>query len=210
MRKIFFLLLLIVPGVFACIVPEDDLVVSESAEFCSDVYFLEGGIIIDASNITLDCAGAVLNSVSGKVGISVQNVENVTVKRCRIVHFDYGFLVWNSTRVLLEDNHLIRNNVGASFISSTASATLNHDVSLQRPFDVDKSSNNVFSLTNKRVDGSFCENNFCNSDMNSIERFMLPRTSPGKLKILLEEDIAGKSRTKLKEWVFSFFNQDKV
>lgn len=201
------LLLLFVPGVFACIDAEDNLVIGSSAELCSDVFFLKNGLTINSSNVVLDCSGAVLNSVSGKTGITVRDASNVTVKGCRIVHFDYGFLVWNSTKVYLKDNHLIRNNVGAGFISARDSATFNHDVSLSEPFEVDKSFNNVFSLTNKRVEGPFCKGNFCNSDASSVERFMLPRASPEDMKSLLEEDIFGKSQTKLRKWVFSFFNQ---
>lgn len=199
------LLLLALPLAIACTVPYDGMIVESSVSFCSDVYYFDNGITINASDVVINCEGAVFNSFGGSTAITVQGADNVTVRGCRVVNYERGFFVWNASRVLLKDNHLVRNKVGTSFIGVTGSATLNHDISLQKPLEVVDSENNAISLTNKRVDGDFCESNFCNEDKSSVDRFMVPRTSLKEMSFILQEDITGKSRLELSDWVFSFF-----
>jgi len=150
----------------------------------------------------------VLKSWSGGTGFVIKNVENVTVSGCRLVSYDLAFDVENASRVLLEDNHLVRNKVGVRALDVRESATFNHDISLESPFDVIRSANNAFSLTNKYVDGVFCDKNFCNEQRNAIERFMIPATTLPQLKHWLVEHVTGKREEALRDWVFGFLKTD--
>ena len=197
------ILALLVPGALACVVPTDNMQIAESAEFCADVYYLDNGIHITSSDVTLDCAGAVLKSWNGGKGISIEHVENVTVKRCRVLHYQNGIYVRNSSSVFLLDNHLIHNQEGTRFVVVTDSATFNHDVSLVKPITVLESRNNVISFSNRVVSGSFCKQNYCNKQQKVIEHAMIPEATLPELKSWLSNTIGGKTPQRLYNWLVS-------
>ena len=199
---------LLAPAVLACVVPEDSMKIESSIEFCSDVYYFDNGISISGKDITLDCDGAVLKSWKGGKGISIEHSSNVTVADCRIVNYNVGFYVRNSTRVFLTDNHLVRNKVGTRFVVVSESATFNHDVSLQTPFEVFESEGNVISLTNRPISGNFCDVNFCNEQRNAIALFLEPKITVQYMQSWLLDQLTGKkSAQKLYDWVFDGFSK---
>ena len=200
----YLLFLLFTPVVLACVVPEDGMKIASSVEFCSDVYYLNKGVSLSGQNIMFDCKGAVLKSWSGGKGISIEHSSNVTVAGCRIVNYNTGFYVRNSTQVFLTDNHLVRNKIGTRFVVVADSATFNHDVSLSAPFEVVESRNNAISLTNKPVAGKFCNANFCNERRDAVLLFVQPRTSLPQMHSWLLDQLTGrKSVQRLYDWAFS-------
>jgi len=201
----YLLFLLLIPAALACVVPEDGMVIDKSTTFCSDVYYLDSGISISGSNITLDCAGAVLNSWEDGKGISIEHSWNVTVKKCRVINYKTGIYVRNSTNVLLINNHLIRNQIGTRFAVVSESSTLNHDVSLQTPFEMLGSQHNALSLTNKFVSGDYCSDNFCNEPVDAVTLFARPKTTSFELQNWLRGQLSTKSAARLYKWVFGEF-----
>lgn len=189
---------MMVPAVAACLVPEDGMLLKQSEVLCADVFYLSKGLLITGENISLDCGGAVLKSWSGGTGIIIENSVNVSVKGCRLVNYDAGFKVTNSSLIHLDDNHLVRNKIGVRLEKVTGSATYNHDVSLRAAFEVLDSSNNVLSLTNKAVYGAYCGNNFCNEDRSAVEKHIEPRFSIYQLQEWFEKKVIGKSVSQLK------------
>src|SRR5690606_218588 len=121
-------LLLIIPAAFACVVPTNSMEITQSTALCSDVYYINNGIRITQSDIMLTCEGTVLKSWRGGRGIVLEHVNNVTIKGCRVMNYNIGILVSNASRVLLEDNHLIKNQIGVRLLDVSESATYNHDV----------------------------------------------------------------------------------
>jgi len=198
----FWIFLLIVPVVFACVDPTDGMVVRESVTFCSDVYYLSDGITIKGSDIEVACRGTVLISFTGGDGISIENSNNVTVKGCRVNGFDAGFVVSNATSVFLSDNHLVKNKVGARFSRVFRSSTLNQDVSLSAPFEVSESEKNALSLTNKFVNGSFCDLNYCNLHRDAVVLASKPKLSRNGMAVWFSTQFGAKSQSKLYSWVF--------
>ncbi len=203
----YWIVLLLIPSVLACVVPEDGLLIDESVEFCTDVYYVSDGIVVSGNDISINCNGAVLKSWSGGRGISIIESSNITISGCRLMHYNIGVYVENSTKVFLNDNHLVKNKVGTRFVNVADSATFNHDVSLQSAFEVLDSNNNVLSLTNKVVDGKFCSKNFCNERRNAVVLFVQPKLSvPQMHNWLLEQLGVKKNPERLKNWVFGIFN----
>jgi len=190
------------PAVMACVVPQEGMLIEYSIQLCSDVYYFDSGIHISGENITVDCAGAVFKSWTGGRGISIEHSNNVTVTGCRIVNYDIGIYARNSTNLYLNDNHLLRNNVGTRFVVVSDSATFNHDVSLITPFEILESDHNILSLTNKVVEGIFCGENFCNENRNTIDSFVQPKTTPLQMNLWLLESLFGKTAERLRSWVF--------
>lgn len=204
-------LLLLAPVVLGCVVPRDGMMIRKSVQFCTDVYYLDKGISITGNNVRLDCNGAVLKSWNGGKGISIEHMSNVTVTNCRIVNYNTGIYVRNSTLIYLEDNHLVKNKIGTRFTVVKDSATFNHDVSLSAPFEILESENNVLSLTNKFVEGSFCASNFCNEKRNAVTLFIQPKTTAPQMQNWLFDQITGKkSVQKFYEYVFGSFSTPGV
>jgi len=201
MRFWFFLLL--VPSVFACVVPTDGMIVRESLTFCSDVYYFPNGIIVRGSDIEISCRGTILKSFTGGSGISIENSNNVTVKGCRLNGFDVGFDVQNATSVFLSDNHLVKNKVGVSFSRVFRSSTLNQDVSLSAPFEISESEKNALSLTNKFVNGSFCDVNYCNLHRDAVVLASKPKLSRQGMAVWFSTQFGEKSQSRLYSWVFN-------
>ena len=196
----YLLFLLLTPIVLACVVPQDGMKIGKSADFCTDVFYLNNGVVISGNDIVINCNGAVLKSWSGGRGITIENAVNVTVNSCRILNYNVGFFVKNSSKVFLNDNHLVKNKVGARFVNVSDSATFNHDVSLQLPFEVFDSINNVFSLTNKVVSGRFCSLNFCNERRDAVFLFASPRATDEQMSSWLFGGL--KTAARLRSWVF--------
>lgn len=200
------LMILLAPVALGCVVPRDGMVIAASVQLCTDVYYLDKGLIIVGSDVTLDCNGAVLKSWNGGKGISIEHVSNVTVTKCRVVNYNVGLYVRNSTQIYLEDNHLVKNSIGTRFTVVKDSATFNHDVSLAAPFEILESENNVLTLTNKFVEGYFCGNNFCNEQRNAVSLFIQPKTTPAQLENWLVDQLTGKKAVQqFYEYVFGDF-----
>ena len=93
------------------VIPYDDLYINEDTVLASGFYNLEdnyapeGIIIINASNIVLDCNYAVLNGSGWGVAIVNHGFDNVTIKNAIIQNFDYGILFYNYT-----ENNVIADN----------------------------------------------------------------------------------------------------
>ncbi|MBI4146753.1 hypothetical protein HY489_05445 [Candidatus Woesearchaeota archaeon] len=191
--------LLVLPGVFACVVPRDGMRVDKDTVLCTAVFYLNKEVSIVADQVMVDCNGAVLKSWSGGIGIRIENRNGVVVKNCRLVSYDAGILVRNSSGVILEENHLVRNKVGVRLVNVSSSATLNHDVSLRSAFEVSRSRNNVLSLTNKPVVGLLCKDNFCNQRKSALNAFVAPRTSQIEMHSWLVEKLTGKNPNRLRE-----------
>lgn len=192
------LVVMMAPAVAACLVPQDGMIITQSEVVCADVFYIDKGLLIAGENISIVCDGSVLKSWSGGTGIIIENSVNVSVKGCRLVNYDAGFKVLNSSLINLDDNHLVRNKIGVRLEKVTGSATYNHDVSLRAAFEVLDSSNNVLSLTNKAVYGAYCKNNFCNEDRLAVEKHLEPRFSFGQLQEWFEKKVIGKSISQLK------------
>lgn len=195
----YLLLLLIFPAVLACVVPQDGMIITDSVSFCSDVYYLNQGIIVSGQNITVDCNGAVLKSWNSGTGVSVLHSSNVAVQGCSIVNYNIGLYVRNSSVIFLDDNQLIKNIIGTRFVYVKDSATLNNDISLLSEFEIFESENNILSLTNKPVRGDFCLNNYCNQPRSSVELFVSPESD---LSSWLGEQLGIKSSKNLFNWIF--------
>jgi len=150
---------------------------TNSTQVCNDVFYIDQGIVISEPNITVDCAGAILQGKYRGSAFYISGTENVVVKNCRIVNYDSAFLVDNSSQVFLLDNHLVRNHVGTTFTGTRDSGIYNYDISLRAPLVVLESYNNVLSASNKFFEGTFCSFNYCNRPRAVVESFRYPRNN---------------------------------
>ncbi|MEM4389805.1 MAG: S8 family serine peptidase [Candidatus Micrarchaeia archaeon] len=88
-------------GVFAtpCGALNASLILTEDANTAAGSCFR-----IIADNVTLDCAGHAVRTLSGgDYGVRAADVTNITIKNCRIENFDHGVLFENVSNSLVED-----------------------------------------------------------------------------------------------------------
>jgi|GEM_PF-7097285 len=95
---------------YPLIIPVDDLYVNSDITLCQGVYDLrdsgaDGVIIINASDIVLDCNGATLKGDDSGCGIFNPGFDNVTIKNGNVLNYETGIHLFES------DNSVISNNV---------------------------------------------------------------------------------------------------
>jgi parallel beta-helix repeat protein len=86
-------------------------------------------ITINASNVTIDCAG---HNITGKMGygnltIGIGNYDarsNVTIKNCYITGYTFGIYVNLSNKYNITNNSLIKNGKAGIFLDSTENSTI--------------------------------------------------------------------------------------
>ena len=97
------------PGDIPCVTPTDDLYINSDTILCPGIDNIpdsgaEGVIIINASNIVLDCNGATLKGDDSGFGIFNPGFENVTIKNGNVLNYETGIHLFES------DNSIISNN----------------------------------------------------------------------------------------------------
>jgi len=101
-------------------------VITANTTLCADIGPCSGnGLIIGASNITLDCADATISGRTGStnVGINITGQSGVAVKNCVITGFSYGILIANSSHDFINNNTAIENGVDGFYLNATSNST---------------------------------------------------------------------------------------
>ena len=104
-------------GVITCSIPGDDMYINEDTVLCGRVYDIDdsgdnGAIIINASDVVLDCNGASLNGIGTGYGTYLENKNNVTIKNCNVMNYEYGIYLWKSPNNTITDDAVSDNNYG--------------------------------------------------------------------------------------------------
>ncbi len=152
-----------------CVVPIDNMHINSSTIFCDDTFDLPSGILISENNVVLDCNKAILRGIFEKseVGITVEDVSNVTVRNCNIATFNIAILMKNATFSLIEDNALLKGRIGIRMIDSYENLIRdNVDKSTVKAISAINSMFNTVMLNNKNIDQGFCEVNSCNKQID--------------------------------------------
>jgi len=100
-----------------CVVPEDNFYVNEDTLLCGGVYNIldynaQEVIIINASDVVLDCNGATLKGTGSGSGIDVSSKNNVTIKNCNIEGYEYSIYEYMSQNSIINNNNLSGNSYG--------------------------------------------------------------------------------------------------
>lgn len=160
------MLLLLIPesnAVNGCSKPIFSGDINKSMRLCGQNYVLPKGLIVTKDNLNIDCSSAVLKGPFNKgTGIIIEDRKNVTLYDCRIVNYAKGFLIKNSSNIMLKNITLLRNMIGVHMYNTKNSRVVNSfDVSLKKPILLFNSTNNVFTYLNKKIRSDFCRYNKC-------------------------------------------------
>jgi parallel beta-helix repeat protein len=86
------------------------------------------GITINASNVVLDCNGAIINGTGWGNGINVPNgVNNVTIKNCNIKNYQYGIQVGSNSNMIISNN-IYSNEYGIYLLSGVNNNIISNDI----------------------------------------------------------------------------------
>ncbi|NCN64601.1 MAG: hypothetical protein GW779_00665 [Candidatus Altiarchaeum hamiconexum] len=117
-----------------CFVPYDDMYINVDTILCYGVYNIvdsgtSGVIIINKSNVVLDCGGATLNGSSYGYGIHLSGYDNITIKNCNLVDYTVGIKIYGS-----KGNGIFRNNISKNgdgiFMEGSHNTISNNNISL--------------------------------------------------------------------------------
>lgn len=123
-----------------CVVPTDNLVIVTDTTICPGTWNLNNGIIICASNVTLDLnqaklvgpnvPGQLIESYGVRCGIGFcpndppEPIENITIKNGTITNFYYAVRIENAKNVTIKKNDLSYNFIDPN--PCPANVTKNH------------------------------------------------------------------------------------
>jgi parallel beta-helix repeat protein len=86
----------------------------------------EGAITIGASNVVLDCNGAIINGTGFGYGIYILG-DNVTIKNCNIKNFDYGIWMGSNSNTII-NNNIYSNGDGVHLVGGVHNKIIGNDI----------------------------------------------------------------------------------
>ena len=148
------------------VTPKDDLYINSDTTLCPGVYNIpdsgaEGVIIINASNVVLDCNGAIINGTmtGSDYGIYSRDYDNVTIKNCNVMNYLHGIELEMSSNSTITDNDLSFNSYGIYLFYSDNSTVTSNNANSNRykGIGLASSSNNLVTNNNASMneDGIF-------------------------------------------------------
>jgi parallel beta-helix repeat protein len=108
------------------------LVVTSDTTLAADYY---GSIVIDANNVTLDCAGWRVIGTNDSDGIVIDGHSGVAVRNCVVQQFVYGIVVKNSSAALLEYNEARWNGLSGIDVTGSVDVIVRQNTMHENGFD---------------------------------------------------------------------------
>ena len=95
-------------GSAQCMNVTDDLYINEDTVLCPGVYNINdshpynGVIVINSSDVVLDCNNTIMNGsgMGSGFGIAVSGYDNVIIKNCKLMNYDYGIFLNSSNNTI--------------------------------------------------------------------------------------------------------------
>jgi len=116
-----------------CIPPSDNFVIEKDTLFCKGTYNVndsgnKGVLIINSSNITLDCNNATIIGNGSGVGIFNNGFNNVIIKNCNISNYNVGTELKNAVNNTIQDCNYTENSIYGILLSHTDNSYLYRNV----------------------------------------------------------------------------------
>jgi len=119
------------------IIPYDDMYITQNTTLAPGFYNVidnqttgqKGAILMNTSNVFLDCNGSTINGTG--IGIRIFNANNVILKNCRITGYGEGVRLTNATNSIITNNTIASNSQGITYVDYPSHGNLitNNNVS---------------------------------------------------------------------------------
>lgn len=167
-----------------CIPPSDNFVIEKDTLLCEGVYNLndsgsQGVLIINSSDITLNCNNATIIGSGIGVGIYNNGHNNVIIKNCNVSKYNHGTVIENAFNNTIQDSNYTENDVYGILFSNTDNSYLvrNTESYSREGIVLDFSNYNLLhfnqACANEEADirdnggiGNFGSRNVCNYTVN--------------------------------------------
>ncbi len=98
-----------------CTTPTDDLNIVTNTVLCSGTYNIvdsgsPGIIIINASNVTLNCDSAIIVGNNSGIGINSTNNNNITIKNCQVQNYSTNIFLDKTNNSFLVNNTALNSS----------------------------------------------------------------------------------------------------
>ncbi len=132
---------------------ERNLHLNSDTTLCSGVYN-NASIVINSSDIIVDCNGASLNGSGAGTGIYIGNKNNVTVNNCNVMNYETGIYLNNSNSMNIRDNNASLNNHTGITIRNSNFNNLINNTANSGLVGIEISYSNNNTLTGNTASGS--------------------------------------------------------
>lgn len=85
--------------------------ISSNIEFCKDTYFINKEITIVKDNVVVDCSNSDLVGDYTSIGLSLENLNNITIKNCKISNFLTGIDAKKTSNLNIKGNVFLNNTL---------------------------------------------------------------------------------------------------
>ncbi|MBR9677283.1 PGF-pre-PGF domain-containing protein [Candidatus Woesearchaeota archaeon] len=118
----------------ACTTPVDDLYINNDTVLCNGTYSIadtgNGLIIINASDIVIECNNTIINGTSNGIGFNITGLDNVTLKNCDIRNYASQLYIVSAKNTIIDNTSFINDQSTAiKLISSNDTSIINSDFS---------------------------------------------------------------------------------
>jgi parallel beta-helix repeat protein len=109
-----------------CVAPTNDLFITSNTELCPGAYNIDdtgakGVMIIQSSNIIVDCKGSSLLGNGSGYAIYNDGFDNVTIRNCKISNYFSGIYLKNCTKNKISQNECRNSRIGIAIDGVTQS-----------------------------------------------------------------------------------------
>ncbi len=99
-----------------CLSPYNDMYINSNTKLCSGTFHIndsypDGVLILNASDIILDCNNATLIGNGANYGIYVNQKNNITIKNCILKNYNYGIYSWYSNNSKIINNKFSNSTI---------------------------------------------------------------------------------------------------
>ncbi len=157
----------------SCIEPKASMVIRDTSTLCPGTYYLDDGLTIDNSSISIICNNTIIIGHDEGFGLLINSKQGVVVRNCRLKNFQVGIALTYATDSILAGNVLTDNNIGILISGSDHNRIISNIASNNSESGIVLSGSGINTIIKNKVNGSDYAIYMSSSDNNNVSRNIL-------------------------------------
>ncbi|MCR4369281.1 MAG: right-handed parallel beta-helix repeat-containing protein [archaeon] len=150
---------------------EDGKPIDKDLVLCPEKYTLPSGLDINASNIRIDCRGAIIDgNRSGENGIKIHGVNNVRIENCNISKYRTGLNIENSSGTFISKNTISTNQTGINIKNASELTIQNNEITQNNINGIQAQDINTTTIQRNTISTNFDNGLYLMGSNNTITR----------------------------------------